>query len=236
MTETTNTQLDQLRLQTDTGEHQEQQKLRLEFLNALHVAFKGARFFPSQNESVIRRIQQLLELMVHLFKTEGACNLEYVHGFLMLNGTRLKTDVAGLVPYNFMMETMDKLKTGTISFDMSITFEDLRNFLYVFAKIEPKDSGEAPFKMFEESIKRQGLTCVTIGPEDDQSLATRNDDLRRSSVDIYFRSISVARSILQNAHAGKAVNFRRAKRAVQTMVDIAMEDEFFLLALSSIKN
>ena len=234
MTQTTNTQLDSLKI--DDPERKAQQKLRLDFLNALHVGLKGARFFPPQNESVIKKIQHLFELMQELFGADSACNLEHVHSFLMLNGSRLKTDVAGLVPYNFLMETMSKLQTGTISFETTITFEDLRSFLYVFAKIDPKDSGEDPFKMFEEGIKGQGLNGVTVGPEDEQSVVRRSADLRRHSVDIYFRSISVAKSILQNAHAGKAVNFRKAKRAVQTMVDIAMEDEFFLLALSSIKN
>ena len=234
MTQTTNTQLDSLR--TDDPERKAQQKLRLDFLNALHVAFKAVRFFPRQNESVIQKIDRLFELMQQLFGAEGACNIEHVHSFLMLNGSRLKTDVAGLVPYNFMMETMSKLKTGTISLEPTITFDDVRNFLYVFATIDPKDSGEDTFKMFEDGIQRQGLSCVSIEAEDEQSVATRNADLRRHSVDIYFRSISVAKSILQNAHAGKAVNFRKAKRAVQTMVDIAMKDEFFLLALSSIKN
>jgi len=234
MTDAVNAQLDTLGI--DAAVAKEHQKLRLEFLNAFHVAFKGARFFPPQNESVIRKTQQLLELMKKTFKTEGACNLEHVHGFLMLNATRIKTDVAGILPYNFIMEALSRFKTGSIFFGQTITFEDLRNFLCVFAKLDPKDSGDDPYKMFEEAIKRQGLTCVKIGPEDDQSLAMRNENLRRNSVDIYFRSISVAKSILQNAHAGKAVNFRKAKRAVQTMVDIAMEDEFFLVALSSIKN
>ncbi|HUV38723.1 MAG TPA: HD-GYP domain-containing protein [Planctomycetota bacterium] len=235
MTETAKVRIEGLGTD-DAASRVEQQKLRLDFLNAFHVAFKGARFFPPQNGSVIRKIHELLEFIQRVFETEGACNLEHVHGSLMLNAARLKTDVAGLVPYNFVMETFTKLRTGSIQFDAGITFEDLRNFLYVFAKIDPRDSGDDPFKMLEEGVKRPGLTGVTVGPEDDRSLAMRNDDLRRHSVDIYFRSISVAKSILQNAHAGKAVNFRHAKRAVQQMVDIAMEDEFFLLALSSIKN
>ncbi|KPK99376.1 MAG: hypothetical protein AMK75_06590, partial [Planctomycetes bacterium SM23_65] len=109
MTQTTNTQLDGLR--TEDPERKAQQKLRLDFLNALHAAFKGVRFFPPQNESVVQKIDRLFELMQQLFGAEGACNIEHVHSFLMLNGSRLKTDVAGLVPYNFMMETMSKLKT-----------------------------------------------------------------------------------------------------------------------------
>jgi len=234
MTQTDNAQLDDF--VTEGAGHKLQQKLRLDLLNALHVAFKGARFFPPQNESVIKKIHQLLHLVEQVFEMEGSCNLEHVHGSLMLNATRVKTDVAGLVPYNFMMETFSRLKTGSLLFEPTLTFEDLRSFLYVFAKIDPKDSGDNPYEMFEEGLNRQGLTCVTLRPEDDRSLTSRNDDLRRNSVDIYFRSISVAKSILQNAHAGKAVNFRRAKRAVQTMVDIAQEDEFFLVALSSIKN
>lgn len=234
MTETVHSQLD--KLETDNKLHQEQQKLRLDLLNALYVAFKAARFFPPQNESVIKKIQQLLDLMKRLFDSEEACNIEHVHNFLMLNATRLKTDFAGLVPYNFIMQMMDKLKTGSLLFDPAITFEDLRNFLYVFAMIDPKDSGEDPFQTLEEGVKRQGLTRVTVTHEDDSSLYTRNEDLRRHSIDIYFRSISVAKNILQNAAAGKAVDFRRAKRAVRTMVDIATEDEFFLVALSSIKN
>ena len=234
MTEATNVQVDKLK--GDEPGRQEQQRLRLDFLNALHVAFKGARFFPPQNESVIRKMEQLLDLIKKLFGSDGACNLEHVHGFLMLNGSRLRTDVVGLVPYNFMMDAMAKLKTGTVSLDATITFDELRSFFYVFAKLDPKDGSQDPFQLFEDDIKRQGLVSVRIAREDEQSLSTRNQDLRRQSVDIFFRSISVAKSILQNAHAGKAVNFRRAKRAVQTMVDIAVEDEFFLLALSTIKN
>jgi len=217
-------------------QRQEHQKLRLEFLNALHVAFKGARFFPRQNESVIKKTEQLLGLIKKVIGSEGACVLEHIHGFLMLNGSRLKTDVVGLIPYNFMMEAMTKLRTGMVLFEATVTFDDLCNFLYIFAKVDPKDRGEDPFKIFEDGIKRQGLTTVNIGREDEQTLSARNEDLRHQSVDIYFRSISVAKNILQNAHAGKAVNFRRAKRAVQTMVDIAAKDEFFLLALSTIKN
>ena len=234
MTEALDVQMDKLR--GDATRRQDQQKLRLEFLNGLHVAFKGARFFPPQNESVIRKMEELLELIKKLHASEGACSLEHVHGFLMLNGSRLKTDVVGLVPYNFMMDAMTKLKTGTVSLEPTITFDELRTFLYVFAKLDPKDGSEDPFQLFEDGIKRQGIASVRIAREDTQSLSTRNQDLRRQSVDIYFRSISVAKSILQNAHAGKSVNFRRAKRAVQTMVDIAVEDEFFLLALSTIKN
>jgi HD-GYP domain-containing protein (c-di-GMP phosphodiesterase class II) len=234
MTETLNTQLG--KTTGDESRRQDQQKLRLEFLNGVHVAFKGARFFPPQNESVIRKMGQLLDLIKRLFGSEGACNLEHVHGFLMLNGSRLKTDVVGLVPYNFMMDAMAKLKTGAVSLEPTITFDELQGFLYVFAKLDPKDGSEDPFQLFEDSIKRQGLVSVRIAREDTQSLSTRNQDLRRQSVNIFFRSILVAKSILQNAHAGKSVNFRRAKRAVQTMVDIAVEDEFFLLALSTIKN
>jgi putative nucleotidyltransferase with HDIG domain len=220
----------------EKGQNQEQNKLRLEFLNALHVAYKGAKFFPPQNESVIKKIQQLHELIRTLARTEGACHLEHMHSFLLLNGSRLKTDVAGLMPYNFMMETMGKLKTGAIGFAPDLAFEDLRKFLYVFSKLDPKDAGENPCAALDAALKKEGLASIVIGPEDDRAISARSEDMRRHSVDIYFRSISVAKSILQNAHSGKAVDFRRAKRAVQTMVDIAQEDEFFLVALSSIKN
>ncbi len=220
----------------DPAVRREQQKLRLEFLNALHVAFKGARFFPPQNESVIRKIQQLLEIIEKLHQTEGHCNIERVHGFLMMNATRIKTDAASLVPYSFLMEAMAKCRIGVITFNEPITFEDLRAFLYVIAKVDPKDTGDDPFVEIEKRLAPLGLTSMTVGPEQVSSVEARNEDLRRSSVDIYFRSISVTKSILQNAHAGKAVNFRRAKRAVQTMVDVAVENEAFLLALSTIKN
>ena len=236
MTQPAAASLDNLSSESDAALRHQQQKLRLEFLNALHVAFKGARFFPPQNESVIRKIRELLEFIKAVVRTEGNCNIEHVHGFLMMNASRIKTDAASLAPYNFMMETMGRLKVGVVTFDAAASFEDLRAFLYVFAKVDPKDAGGDPYRMLEESLKPLGLTAVTIAPEDQASLDSRNEDLRKSSIDIYFRSISVAKSILENAHAGKAVNFRRAKRAVQTMVDIAGEDEFFLLALSSIKN
>ncbi len=220
----------------DPAERREQQRMRLDFLNALHVAFKGARFFPPQNESVVKRIHDLHQIIQAVAESEGNCNIEHVHGFLMMNASRVKTDAASLVAYNFIMETMARLKVGIITFAASATFEQIRSFLYVVAKMDAKDIDEDPFCRVEEKLQPLALTGITLGAQDESTLDDRNEDLRRSSVDIYFRSISVAKSILQNAHAGKAVNFRRAKRAVQTMVDVATEDEFFLLALSSIKN
>ena len=234
MTESANLALEGL--QTGSAGKMELQKLRLDFLNAFHVAFKGARFFPPQNESVISKIEQLFEIMKKLCVQDGACNIENIHSFLMLNGTRIKTDVAGLVSYNFIMEIMNKLKVGTLSFEPTITFEELRSFLYVFAKLDPNDSREDSFTLFNEELKRIGMTTVTVLKLDAQDLSAYNEGLRLLSVDTYFRSISVAKNILKNAHAGKAVNFRKAKRAVQTMVDIAEKDEFFLLSLSTIKN
>ena len=219
-----------------TPEEAQDQKLRLDMLTAFHVASKGARFFPRQNESVIKKIEQLLNCIRQLATTHGGFVLELVHSFLMLNGTRIKTDVAGMVPYNYVMETLQKLHCGGIMFDDALTFDELREFLYVFAKMEPADDDEQPFNTFRDQLARLGLRSVTLAEEDTRSLASQANELRQSSVDIYFKSISVAKNVLENAHAGKAVNFRRAKRAVQTMVDITAQDRFFLLALTNIKN
>ena len=67
-----------------------------------------------------------------IIRTEGNCNIEHVHGFLMMNASRVKTDAGSLVAYNFLMETMARLEVGIITFDASVTFEHLRAFLALF--------------------------------------------------------------------------------------------------------
>lgn len=213
-----------------------QQKQRLELLTALHVAAKGARFFPPQNESVVHRMQELLGLLKGFLESENHVALEVAHSFLMLNGERIKTDVAGLVPYNYVMETLQKLHCGSVIFDSMLTLDELRDFVYIFAKTEPTDGYKDPFGALRNELRKKGLKSVQLVRENTQSLTIRNEETRNASVDIYFRAIGAAKSVLQNAHSGKAVNFRKAKRAIQAMVDITVQDEFFLLAMTHIKN
>lgn len=216
-------------------EAQDQQKLRLDLVTALHVAAKGARFFPRQNESVIAKTWHLLECIRQVRDREGGVVLEEAYSFLMLNGSRIKTDVAGMAPYNFVLGTMQKLHCGDLTLDELLTFEELREFLYVFTAKEASDDKNV-FKHFHQQIVRLGLKSIKVVEADTRPLLSRTDELRQAAVDIYFKSIAVTRNVLENAHAGKAVNFRRAKRAMQTMVDITSRDRFLLVALTNIKN
>jgi HD-GYP domain-containing protein (c-di-GMP phosphodiesterase class II) len=214
----------------------EQRQLRLELVTAFHVATKACRFFPRQNESVTARIKHVLNCIEQVRAGEQGVFFEVAHSFLLLNGSRIKTDVAGIVPYNYLLGAMQKVHCGGISFDGALTFEDLREFMYLLASMEVSAKEQGSFRQFYSAMIRQGLKNMEVFEEDTRSRLSRTDEIRQSAVDIYFKSISVARTVLENAHAGKAVNFRRAKRAMQTMVDIASRDRFLLLALTNIKN
>jgi HD-GYP domain-containing protein (c-di-GMP phosphodiesterase class II) len=52
----------------------------------------------------------------------------------------------------------------------------------------------------------------------------------------FFRAIQSTKNVMLSARRGKAVDLRQAKRAVQSIVDLILQEEFSLLGLTAIKN
>ncbi len=207
---------------------------RLKFVTSFYVAVKNARIFASDNYVAVQSVRSLLASIRTILETDGMLVLQVVHNYLVLNDNRVKADLAMMTCYSFLLAELQRLNIGSISFEPHLQEEELGRFVYLLAGFEAQT--QDPFQEFAGRLVTSGARSITVNKEVKVEEEPLSEDVAQRSRDAYFNSIAVAREVLTRAQTGRAINFKQAKRVVQNMIDVAMEEDYFLLSLTSIKN
>lgn len=230
MSESSNKQV----LRESTGPEAELAWQRVKFITTFYVAIKNSRIFAADNYAAVQSIKNLFAPIRAIIGADKALALKVVHNYLVLNDKRVKTDLTMMSCYSFVLAELKRIKIKSISFEGNIGESDLGRFIYMLGGFEAKT--QDPFKEFSSRLAAAGIRGITVAAGADVEEEVISEDIRQRSADVYFQSISVAREILTKAQTGRAVNFRQAKRVVQNMINVAMEEDYFLMSLSAIKN
>ena len=207
---------------------------RMQFVTAFYVAIKNSRIFDAENYVARQSVSNLLSSIRAIIETDGMLVLKVVHNYLVLNDSRVKADLTTMNCYSFVFAELERTKIKNISFMIDLAEDDLRSFLYMMGAFQAET--QDPFKEFAAQLERSGVRGIMIGPEAAAGADIINPNIRERSTEVYFQSISVARDVLTRARAGRAINFRHVKKVVQNMIDIAVEEDYFLMSLTAIKN
>src|SRR5690606_28703442 len=62
------------------------------------------------------------------------------------------------------------------------------------------------------------------------------DQAKEAAKQTYFQSVHVAKEVLTDVRLGKAVNMRRVKRAVQSIVDQVLHDETSIMGMTALRD
>ena len=221
-------------LRESAGPQVEVARKRLKFITTFYVAIKNSRIFAADNEVAVQSVRNLLTSIREVIEVDGMLVLKVVYNYLVMNDRRAKADLAMMDCYSFVLTELKRIKIKTASFERDVGEDDLRQFIYLLGvfKAETQD----PFQEFSSSLASAGVRGISVASEAAAGEDGLSQDIQKRSTDAYFQAISVARDVLTKAQTGKAINFKLAKRVVQNMIDVAMEEDYFLLSLAAIKN
>jgi len=221
-------------LREASGSRAEVARKRLKFITTFYVAIKNSRIFAADNEAAVQSIENLLTSIREVIEVDGMLALKVVYNYLVMNDRRARADIAMMECYSFILAELKRIKVNSISFESGVAADDLKKFIYILGafKVTTQDA----FQEFSSQLASAGVRGVTVAPVAAAGEEGVERDLQKRSTDAYVQSISVAREVLTKARGGRAVNFKQAKRVVQNIVDVAMEEDYFLLSLAAIKN
>jgi putative nucleotidyltransferase with HDIG domain len=70
----------------------------------------------------------------------------------------------------------------------------------------------------------------------DEEIYVDSENRKKHSKEVYFKSISLVKEVMESVKSQKMLNVRKAKRLMQNAVNAVIEDESTLLGLANIKN
>src|SRR5690606_20730737 len=124
---------------------------------------------------------------------------------------------------------------GAITVEKGVTREEWAPFISLLLR-EETGEGNA-FQRFQERLQASPVRRIRVEEEKGAAPLPRDDDeAREAAKRTYAQSVQVAREVLTDFRLGKAVNVRRVKRAVQSIVDQVLNDESSMIGMTVLRD
>ncbi|HBG05219.1 MAG: diguanylate phosphodiesterase [Geobacteraceae bacterium GWC2_58_44] len=214
----------------------------------LFVLFKTSLNYSEGHAALDAPVDNVLNVVREILRTKEEASLRVRGGNLYLADLRLKHDAAGFEASRFVMEEMKRHLVGGISFNLAVTADDLRRFVYALREVDglpsPDNYSEFLRRMQQrmivnievETVHEEGDT-VEIG-NDRLNLrlnSSKHENGKLKAKVLYGRAIAAMDEVMGNAGAGQTLRLREPKRVVQRMIDLLSSHEAFLVGLTTMR-
>jgi HD-GYP domain-containing protein (c-di-GMP phosphodiesterase class II) len=212
------------------------QAMGRELVRCLQVALRLGRSHGWNNEASAGAVESLVTVVNSLVAARGEFALHVAGDFLYLDDVRLKSE--GL-RYGFLEILIGELTSrgvGSVYISGQAQGPQLCRFLDLLNAQSVGD--EETVAQVNQALEAEKIP-LSVGPmrEMKDLVATEAEQVtkRERCKKAFYKAITVTKAVMAQAHLGKRLELRHAKRVMQNMVDLMMDEEFTLLGLTTMK-
>jgi len=235
---------------SEAGDILDQQLVMLGFqlITQLNTLIKTSKIHGRTNAALDKPVETMLTLIQTLAHDQPV-TLRLQNDFLFLGESHLKVNAQQMAVIGSIIDSLNKWKIGGLTFGSAVASKDLREFAYLFVSLDPTTKSVDDFR---QELKAREVNGIDL--EDPRELELHEDlntgsssgkpgetttdtkvQHKIQSKNAYAKAASAVGGLEKSVRDGGTVNFKQAKRAIQNIVDLMMQDEATLLGLTTLR-
>ena len=230
--------------------------LGIQLVTQLNVLIKTSRIYDRTNAALDKPVDAMLTL-IKTMAHDQPVTLRLQNDFLFLGDSHLKVNAQQMAVATSIIDALNALKIGGITFSSTVESKDLREFAALFVSLDPDNKtvedlqkevtarGIAGIALEEQrqlQIRERPGTTGDTGPRtagnskpDDTESADPTKQRKANARNAYAKVGGSVGTLTQSAREGGTVSFKQARRAIQNIIDLMMDDEASVLALTTLR-
>src|SRR5690606_18485804 len=141
---------------------------------------------------------------------------------------RLRLDLSDYATFSYVHELLARHGIGQVEFETGVARADLPPLISLLLQ---DGADEDAFDVFLKKFQATPAQHIALQPsravEEEEDAV--DDQAREVAKRTYFQSVHVAKEVLTDVRIGRAVNLRRVKRAVQSIIDQVLSNETMMV-------
>lgn len=235
---------------SEAGDILDQQMVMLgiQLVTQLNVLLKSSRIYDRTNSALDKSVDTMLTL-IKTMAHDHPVTLRLQNDFLLLGDSHLKVNAQQMAVATSIINGLNLWKIGGITFSMTAESKDLREFAALFVSLDPHTS---TIEDLQKAFTARGITGIEL--EEQRQLkvregaetggirgsdGTENTDpkiqRKATAKNGYAKVAGSVGALTQSVREGGTVSFKQAKRAIQNIVDLMMDDEATVLGLTTLR-
>jgi HD-GYP domain-containing protein (c-di-GMP phosphodiesterase class II) len=203
-------------------------------LTSFYAAMRALKFYPPENVAVQQAVDELHRLVNEVLSEEGGVELRVVGEFFFLNETRLRLDLTNYSTFGSFARVLADHGLGAVDITAGVDRAEWTPFLSLLLRTPMEEN------RFSDFVARMSKTPVrhihVIEEQEAQKLDLEAEEALAAAKRTYVQSVRAAEDVLGDVRMGRAVNVRKVKRAVQSIVDQVLGNEPSLMAMTTLRD
>lgn len=201
-------------------------------INQIAIVFRSAQFHSADNVAVLSAIEKFVTMINPFIEREGFVLIELIGEYFHVNDTRVRYSVEFLLNFDYLSREFKERELGGVEFKNVISAVDVQKLIRAFVT-----AGNAPDEKFD-TMARIMVETPNIFVSRLKKIAETGDegDIRKVVKKTYFNAVSFSKGVINKIKAGEKVSLKKAKRVVESMVDLLLEEESLLVGMTAIKD
>ena len=216
-----------------TGETAALQEQGRRLLTAFHGGLRALKFYPLENTTVQTALNELHSLVTTLMEAGELLKLRMVGDFFFLNETRLRLDFGNFSTFARFSQVLAGHGVGAVIVYPGVQREEWAPFLSLLLRPAP---AEDAYSFFVERLDASPAQHIEVQPVQEGDQETDEEAQLNAAKGTYAQSAQVAKDFLGDVRLGRAVNARKVKRAVQTIVDQVLGNEPSMITMTTLRD
>ena len=238
--------------------------LGIQLVTQLNVLIKTSRIYERTNSALDKPVDAMLTL-IKTMAHDQPVTLRLQNDFLFLGDSHLKVNSQQMAVATSIIDALNELQIGGITFSLNVESKDLREFAALFVSLDPDNKtlddirkeitarGIAGIEIEEQrqlqirtgieptggtgSGSTKGTGVGTPGDTSSDGAGSRDPRAQRkmNAKDGYVKVAGSVGTLTRSSREGGSISFKQAKRAIQNIIDLMVDDESAVLGLTTLR-
>ncbi|MDH4186187.1 MAG: HD domain-containing protein [Nitrospira sp.] len=211
---------------SEAGDIYDQQILMLgsQLVTQISILIKMSRLHGRTNAALDNPVDTALTVIQTLAHDEPI-SLRLQNDFLFLGQRHLKVTASQMPVFSTVIDTLNHWSIGGISFSLETTSRDFREFVF---QLVTYDATTSSIDTLRTALSQNDVKGIEL--EERRVLRGKATAKTR-----YANAASAVGQLVQDSREKGTIGFKQAKRAIQSIVDLMMNDEASLLGLTTLR-
>lgn len=199
-------------------------------INQLAILLRNLQLHDPNNEAVRKSLERLIKLIHPVLKSEKELRIDLIGEYFYFNNSRVKFPLNLLQNFDFLVSEFKKRKLGSIIFGEQTSLIDFQSFILAF--LTSTSSGD-PYESMDSILKDvDNIWIEELHETREAQVVDKKKGVQRA----YYNVVSCAKSIAERVKANEKIEFKRAKRAIEPILDMVIAEEPLLYGMTAIKD
>lgn len=211
---------------SEAGDIYDQQILMLgtQLVTQMSILIKMSKLHGRTNTALDSPVESALTVIKTLAQDEPI-SVRMQNDFLFLGQRHLKITAAQMPVFSTVIDTLNQWCIGGVTFSKDVESRDFRELIFQLGMFDATNSSMSTLRA---SLDQQSVKGIEL--EERRVLRGKSSAKSR-----YANAATAVGTLVQDSREKGTIGFKQAKRAIQSIVDLMMNDEASLLGLTTLR-